>query len=244
MPLSVLQRQRAAQYVRGYLLRTVVNYGRRDQEHKATWRWMHTLNVVKNISQICDGEGISAETREICEIAALFHDVDHYTVEIQYHGVRGAETATRYLKKDGYPAEFVTRVADAVRGHHFDLDDDLPVEEQMKEIVQGKSAEAKMLMDAETLDKIGVSNILSSIITLSELKHPQVHEVGRELASGWPLARAQNWQATLVTGTGKRIGAERLAFYAQFVAQINDEVVMADPYPQPSTQTQEMLQLP
>lgn len=244
MPLSPLQRQRVAQYVRGYLLRTSVNYGRQATEHRALWRWMHTLNVAQNIRLIAEGEQCSEDTQDVCEIAALFHDVDHYTVELQYHGVRGAETAARFLKKEGYPAEFITRVADAVRGHHFDLDDDMPVEEQMAEITKGLGLEAKLLMDAETLDKLGVANVLQSVITMSELKHPQVHEVAKELSAGWPLQRARDWQQTLVTATGKRMGAERLAFYAQFAAQIEREIVINDPYPQPSAQTQEMLQIP
>lgn len=244
MQLSDAQRQRIAQYVRGYLARTALNYGHTNAEHRATARWMHTLNVVKNLKMICQGEGVSPESRVVCEVAAFFHDVDHYTVELQYHGVRGAETAMAFLKKESYDPEFTKRVGEIVRGHHHDLDDEEPIAEQMARIVAGQSHEASMLMDAETLDKIGATNILQAVLTLGGVKHPQVHEVAQELTAGWPLQRAKEWNETLVTTTGKLLGAQRLAFHEQFLRQIAEEIVLEDIFPQPSMRTQEMLQLP
>jgi predicted metal-dependent HD superfamily phosphohydrolase len=244
MLLSEVQRQRAAQYVRGYLLRTAVNYGHKNAERRATQRWMHTLNVVKNVLTICEGERATAETRAICEMAAMFHDIDHYTVDLPYHGARGAETAAAYLKKEGYPIPFAERVAAAVRAHHYDLDDDQPITEQMAEIAGLLSHEAQMVMDAETLDKIGATNILQSILTLSGINNPMQHEVGAEMISGWPLQRALSWQMTLITPTGKAIGAQRMKFYEGFLRQVADEMVLRDPFPKPSMQTQEMLLVP
>lgn len=244
MLLTQVQRQRIAQYVRSYLMRTAVNYGHKNAERRATARWMHTLNVVQNLQTILDGEGASPDSRTICEVAAIFHDIDHYTVDLQYHAVRGAETAAKFLKKEGYPADFIECVAEAVRGHHHDLDDELPITEQMEAIAARLSLEAKIVMDAETLDKIGASNLLQAVVTLASINNPPLHEIARELTSGWPLQRAMSWQATLVTPTGKQIGAQRMAFYEQCLKQIAAEVVMGDPYPNPSLQTQETLQVP
>lgn len=244
MALSQTQWGRIGQYVRSYLARTAVNYGHKNAEYRAVWRWMHTLNVLKNLDAILEGEKAPEESRDICRVAALFHDVDHYTVELQYHGLRGAETASAFLKREGYPPDYVERVAEAIRGHHHDFSDDEPIEGQVARIAAGLSHEARMVMDAETLDKIGANNILQSVITMSAVKHSQVFEVTRELTSGWPLERARTWAQTLITTTGKIMGAQRLEFYERLLSQLAEEVVTEDPFPQPSDMTQESLQVP
>ncbi|MCC7208821.1 MAG: HD domain-containing protein [Anaerolineae bacterium] len=244
MALSQAQWNRVGQYVRSYLQRTAQNYGHKNAEYRAVWRWMHTLNVLKNLDAILDGEKAGDDARDVCRVAALFHDVDHYTVDTQYHALRGAETATAFLKREGHPAQYVERVAEAIRGHHHDFSDDEPIDEQVARIAAGLSHEARMVMDAETLDKIGANNILQSVLTMSAVSHPQIFEVTRELTSGWPLERARTWAQTLVTTTGKIMGAQRLDFYERLLRQLAEEVVADDPFPQPSQLTQESLQVP
>jgi HD superfamily phosphodiesterase len=244
MALSQAQWNRIGQYVRSYLARTTQNYGHKNAEYRAVWRWMHTLNVLKNLDAILDGEKVSEESRDVCRVAALFHDVDHYTVDLQYHALRGAETAAAFLKREGYPPEYIERVAEAIRGHHHDFSDDEPIDEQVARIAAELSQEARMVMDAETLDKIGANNMLQSVMTMCGVKHSQIFEVTRELTSGWPLDRARNWTQTLVTATGKIMGAQRLEFYERLLQQLAEEVVTDDPFPQPSALTQESLQVP
>lgn len=239
MALSETRRQNIALYVRSYIMRTALNFGHQNGAARATARWMHTLNVVLNLQQILDGEKASDESREICEVAAFFHDVDHYTVAAEYHAARGAETAARYLKKEGRSPEYVARVAEAVRKHSPDLDDDVPVARQMEEIAAQMSHEARMVMDADTLDKIGGSNILQAMLSMNK---NQVSDVAKELTSGWPLQRAREWKDLLTTPTGKAIGAQRFDFYTQFLAQLKTEVVMVDPYPA-LTASQEVAQV-
>ena len=231
MSLTEDQRYKIADYVRGYLLHTAQSYGHKNAVYRATARWMHILNVLKNLQQICDGEHVSSEVREICEVAVMFHDVDHYTVSQEYHAVRGAETATRFMRQEGYPPEFIKRVADAVREHDRDLSDDLSVEEQVNEIINTLSLEARIVMDADTLDKIGASNILQSVLTMG-LSKRNIAEVATELTSGWPLQRARLWKEMLTTPTGRAIGAQELKFYEHFLAQVQSEMVMADPFPE------------
>lgn len=241
--LTTAQEQRIAQFVRDYLFKTARQLSQSTADYRAGNRWMHTLNVQKNIRLLAEGEGAPPDVRIVCDVAALFHDIDHYTVDLQYHGVRGAETAAKFLRKEGYPADFIARIADAVRNHHHDLDDDHPIEAQMREIAATLSLEARLLTDSETLDKIGASNILQSILTMGRISHLQVNDAARELTSGWPLERARLWFATLITPTGRHIGAQRLRFYEEMLKQLGDEVVILDPYPQPSLRTQEMLKI-
>lgn len=235
MRLSQDQMRRIAQYVRDYLMKTSQRHGHAHAKFRAENRWRHTLNVQKNIRALADGEKLTADERQICDVAALFHDIDHYTIELAYHGLRGAETTEKFLRAEGYPADFVQEVADAVRLHHFALDDDLPIREQMQQYIEGSSRVAQALMDAETLDKIGASNILQSVLTMGR-NDWQLGRASRELLSGFPLDRARLWYQALVTETGRKIGAQRVSFYEQMLAQIESEIVCDDPYPTPAEQ--------
>lgn len=123
-------------------------------------------------------------------------------------------------------------MAEAIRRHHNEFEDDVPLEEQMRAILAHASLEARLLMDAETLDKIGASNIVQSLLTLGKAAGMQVNTAARALVTGFPLERARLWYQTLVTPTGRRIGAQRLAFYEQVLAQIEAEIVTEDPYPE------------
>jgi HD superfamily phosphodiesterase len=230
LTLTDKQMAQFANYVHGYLLHTANNYGHLNATRRAEMRWMHTLNVLKNCELILEGEGADYYPQQVCRVAALFHDIDHYTVDLPYHGQRGAETTLKYLTKEGYPADFASRVAEAVRTHHQDYDDDDPITQQVAAIAAKLGKEAQIVMDAETLDKIGASNILQSVITLCS-KPKLTGDLAHDLTAGFPLQRALNWQATLVTATGKRLGQQRLAFYEQFLQQVRQEVVMVDPYP-------------
>jgi len=236
MHLTAEQLQRAADFVRSYLRRTASSKESHKAEFRAENRWQHSLNVQKNIRALADGEGIPSDSRAVCDLAALFHDVDHYTVDYEYHGLRGAETATHFLLSEGYPPPFVERVAEAIRRHHNEFEDDVPLEDQMRAIVTNASLEARLLMDAETLDKIGASNIIQSLLTLGRIGTKPINVAARELVAGFPLERAHEWYHTLITPTGRRLGAQRLAFYEQFLAQIESEIVIEDPYPERTVQ--------
>jgi|GEM_PF-1059446 HD superfamily phosphodiesterase len=229
MAISDAQRQKMADYVRSYLLRTAQSYGHQNAEFRATARWTHTLNVRKNVALILDGEGVPQGTCDVCEVAALFHDIDHYTVQLEYHAMRGAETATRFLTKEGYDPQFIKQVAEAIREHHRDLDDEIPVEDQVKQLTETLSLEARILFDADTLDKIGASNILQAVLLMGTTRR-QLADAAKELTSGWPLQRAKAWMQLLTTPTGKRLGQERFAFYEHFLAQVAAEIVMDDPF--------------
>ena len=238
MSVSNVQLQNIAEYVRAYILRTAQTFGHQNALNRANARWTHTLSVVQNLNLILTRENASADIADVCRVAALFHDIDHYTVQVEYHAARGAETAARYLTKEGYPKEFASRVAFAVREHDRDLNDDISIDEQVQELVDTLPLEARMVLDADTLDKIGVSNILQAVLSMGMTKQP-IAEAAKELTSGWPVQRARLWLALLTTPTGQALGAERFKFYQQFLDQIEVEIVMDDPYSQ-STRTQEM----
>ncbi len=239
MTVTKVQREKIALYVRNYIIRTAERHGHQNALFRANARWMHTLNVGHNLELILKGEKASEYSADVCRVAALFHDVDHYTVQQEYHAARGAETATRFLTKEGYDAEFIKLVATAIREHDRDLNDEIPVEDQVRKIVETLSLECRMLIDADTLDKIGANNILQAVTSLANTEKRQVSDIARELNSGWPLQRARLWKDMLSTPTGIAMGDQRFGFYQRFLQQIETEIVMVDPYPE-LKQTQQL----
>jgi hypothetical protein len=215
-----------ANYVRGYLLKHATAGDTLHGARRATTRYYHTLSVYRNTMLILDGEDADDTTREICLIAALFHDVDTYSVEHCYHGDRGAETATKYLLKAGYAPSLITPIAQAIRDHNYDFDDDKPLHVQAAEVTRDLPLTSRIVLDADLIDKIGVSNILAAILPFG-LNDKPAFEAARVLCT-WPYERARFWHGLLTTRTGAAIGAQRLAYYEGFLEQVNTEMVLED----------------
>lgn len=221
--------QPVADYVRAYLLRSAQTGDPRNGQRRATARYWHSLNVYNNVGQILTGENASSEERQIAEIAALFHDIDIYTVAHSDHARRGAETASRFLSKAGYPPELIAEIARAVRDHDHDFDDEQPAADQVTDMLATLPHTSLMVIDADLLDKIGVSNIMAALMPMGHIgKH--VYEAARELTEGWPLERARFWHDLLTTRTGRAMGDERFSFYQRFRQQLEAEIVTTDPF--------------
>lgn len=75
------------------------------------------------------------------------HDVSHFDSDsYRKHGIRSAEIAKEFLLKENYPKEFVEDVAYAVKSHVGEFNP--------------KTLEAKILQDADSLDRFGYIRIL------------------------------------------------------------------------------------
>ena len=226
--------QPIAEYLRSYLLRSAQAGDPRNGQRRATARYWHSLNVYNNVSMILTGDKASPEARRIAEIAALFHDIDIYTVAHSDHAMRGAETATRFLIKAGYPRELVAEIAQTVRDHDHDFDDEQPAADQVADMLANLPHTSLVVIDADLLDKIGVSNIMAALMPMGRTDK-QANEAARELTDGWPLERARFWHDLLTTKTGRAIGDQRFSFYQQFLAQLESEIVTTDPFAQLAT---------
>jgi HD superfamily phosphodiesterase len=223
-----LTHAKIADYVRRYMLKHASAGDPVYGERRATARYWHTLSVYRNLNEILLGEKADDATREVCEIAALFHDVDSYTVEHAYHGERGAETATNYLRKDGYDDGLIAQVAQVIRDHNYDFDDERPAAEQVTDIARTYSKASLYVLDADVLDKIGATNILAAVMPMG-LNNKHAYEAAQTLGT-WPLERAQFWYDLLTTKTGRLMGAQRFGFFQQFIKQLEIEIAMSDPF--------------
>lgn len=77
----------------------------------------------------------------------MFYDISHFVSEdYGKHGVRSAEIARDFLAKEGYSKDFIEDVAYAVQSHVGEFNP--------------RTIEAKILQDADTLDRFGYIRIM------------------------------------------------------------------------------------
>jgi putative nucleotidyltransferase with HDIG domain len=133
---------RVADFVHEYLMET----GKQELDNVwgSKYRWEHTLRVAYWSWRLANEEKANVEK---CVVAALLHDVSHFASEdYRKHGYRSAEIAHDFLLEESYPDGFVEDVVYAVRSH---VGEPNP-----------KTMEAKILQDADTLDRFGSFRIL------------------------------------------------------------------------------------
>jgi putative nucleotidyltransferase with HDIG domain len=123
------------------------------------YRWEHTLRVAHWAWLLAREEKADGEK---CIIAALLHDVSHFVSEDYHkHGVKSAEIAKDFLLEERCSAGFVEDIVYAVKSHVGEFDP--------------KTVEAKILQDADTLDRFGYFRILlfgekANLSNLKDLK--------------------------------------------------------------------------
>ena len=134
--------EQVSQFVHDYLMKTGEEH--LDETWGPKYRWEHTLRVAHWAQQLAVEEKADIEK---CVVSALLHDVSHFVSEdYRKHGVKSAEIARDFLQKEGFPKGFTEDVAYAVKSH---VGEHHP-----------KTVEAKILQDADTLDRFGFIRIL------------------------------------------------------------------------------------
>jgi len=103
----------------------------------------HTLRVASMGVYLARKEGLNAKGKEICFLAAIFHDVFK---EEENHEVKGKEFAEKILKSKKYHSDVIKKVGNAIAGHNS------------KNALN--AIESKILWDADKLDKIGATAFL------------------------------------------------------------------------------------
>jgi len=134
--------RQVSQFVHDYLNETGKDH--EDESWGPKYRWEHTLRVAHWAWILAKEEKADVEKNVI---AALFHDVSHFVSEdYRKHGDKSAEIARDFMLKAGFPKDFAEDVSYAVSCH---------VGERNPRTVQ-----AKILQDADTLDRFGHFRIL------------------------------------------------------------------------------------
>jgi len=104
----------------------------------------HTLRVASVSLYLAQKEKQTAASKEICFLAAIFHDVFK---EEKNHEIMGGDFARKILRTLKYKQDVIEKVAESIADHNNN----------------GKilrTIEAKILWDADKLDKVGATAFL------------------------------------------------------------------------------------
>lgn len=164
--------------------------------------WPHAYRDTLNAIVIGEAEGADMS---IVMPAATMHDVGFlYGATGKTHGAIGADHIAEYLEGGGvnYPNEVVAKIADCIRTHKGSMHQEKP-----------ESLEAKVVADADMLEKFGPFGVYQNIRTFTEFNYPleKILERGTEI-----------FNLTLETPTGQRLAEHGRQFVADFYRELKE----------------------
>lgn len=197
-----------AEYVQANLDETVRGDGDRMRWypwHSPEYRFDHIISVVDLADRIAREEDADVD---IVRVAALFHDVAKFEVEQEKHAEEGAWIAQKYLSRNGYSDKFIDRVAHVIRDHTNDIGDDIPLE-------------SKVLIEADSIDKIGVAGatLMALRVGYESRPHKDVPDMIDRVVS-----RGENMLDWIETEAGRRIVRERIERVKTYRDWFEDEL--------------------
>lgn len=190
----------------------------------ASHDWEHVERVYNLALHIAQRENADLE---IVKAAALLHDIGRKAQDDSggkvCHAAKGAELAREILSRIGYPLEFTERVVHCVASHRYSKNDLPP-----------QSIEAKVLYDADKLDRIGAVGIGRAFMFAAGVNaRLHNHELDVEKTDAYSredtayrdfITVARHVKGKLLTLEGKRIAEERHAFMQDFFNRLSAEV--------------------
>ena len=169
-------------------------------EQGGEWGINHTRRLLKLIDLIGPDH---PHDEEVVWTAAHLHDWGGYGIWAQPgvdHAVRSTQVAEAYLAEHGCPQGFVQHVLECIANHHNGN--------------PGKSIEAVLLSDADSLDFLGVIGIFRDVS-----KTPRNLRKGYETA----LKRKTKALANICLDRSKQIAQARIATMDRTLAAFEEE---------------------
>lgn len=169
--------------------------------------WEHTYRDILNSLIIGEAEG--ADMRIVLP-AMTMHDIGFlYGASGKTHGAVGADNLRAFMAEGGiaYPDDMAGHIADCIRTHKGSMHDEQPA-----------TLEAKVVADADLLEKFGPFGVYQTIRTFSEFNMPLQAIIGRESVFAG---------LRLETDTGRRLAEPGRQYVLDFFAQLRDA---AEPY--------------
>lgn len=214
MKLLNASHEELTQKLEGYLeadplYKAVFDYTRQRFEaarHLPAHNWSHAYRDTLNAIVIGEAEGADMK---IVLPAATMHDIGLlYGATGKTHGAVGAEHLVEYLKEGNidYSTDMVVRIADCIRTHKGSMHNEKPA-----------SLEAKVVADADMLEKFGPFGVYQTIRTFTEFNY------SLEIL----LERGAEMYLTLETPTGQRLAEPGRQFVTDFIKELKEA---SEPY--------------
>jgi uncharacterized protein len=170
-------------------------------------RMEHTRLVLKNSLLLAVNRKVDLD---VIALSAILHDVAFYSPERREHAGEGAKTAKKYLTEHGYPTELMEKVVHAIKVHAGPL------------VFSPGSMEAKILQDADTIDKVGALGITTFLLHHGSRKM-MPKQAFEELKRDMPK-RLRWYYRTMNTSQGKKIVGEGCRYIRTFVKKLQKEM--------------------
>jgi uncharacterized protein len=166
----------------------------------------HTLLVLKNSLRLAKNRKVDLD---VVALSAILHDLATFSPERKEHAEEGAKTAEEYLRKNGYPNDLAQKVAHAIRVHAGPL------------AFSPRSDEAKILQDADTIDKVGALSITTSLLHCGSQKMLPVQAL-ESLKKDMPK-RLRWYYKTMNFPEGKRTVGQGCRYIREFIQRLQKE---------------------
>ncbi len=173
-----------------------------EANHLGAHNWEHAYRDTLNAIVIGEAEGADMS---IVLPATTMHDIGFlYGATGKTHGAIGADKLPEFLQAGSidYPSDTVQKMADCIRTHKGSMHQQKP-----------ESLEAKVVADADLLEKFGPFGIYSGLRTYAEFNYPMQTALDRE---------DQIFELALETSTGQKLAEPGRQFVANFYKELKE----------------------
>ena len=170
-------------------------------------RMAHTLLVLKNSLLLAKNRKVNLD---VVALSAILHDIATFSSERKEHAEEGAKIAEEYLRKHGYPDDLVQKVIHSIRVHAGSL------------VFSPRSNEAKILQDADTIDKVGAVSLTTFLLHYGS-KKMLPEQVLAELKKDMPK-RLKWYYRTMNFPEGKRMIDEGCRYVREFIRRLQKDI--------------------
>lgn len=202
------------------LLKLVEKYSREQMDRLGLYGWQHVQRVLHLCEKMAETQNCEVDL-EVLRVAALLHDIakrfDRDNPKLD-HGQKSAEMAKVFLRKCGLAEPKIKAVCHAIKAHtHFE---------------EAKTIEAKILHDADFIDKLGATGIATIFIkacltnqTIEEVLENYYAEDGKSY-----VIKHIQWikKPHLYTAIAKEIAEKRNKITPIFFEQLRKEIKLED----------------
>jgi Predicted HD superfamily hydrolase len=196
------------EYVRNYLDNTKKTITSKKKIFPFRDRFLHTMRVLKWAERINE---VEKGDWQVIQLAVMFHDVGKGISDDIPHAKISAEICDKYLKNNCIDITNQREIVNIVAIHSSK---EMPIE--------SLSLEARILMDADLLDEIGVLCILRDSMENSINENSSYYKVYEDLIMS--LQEKREEAALLKTTEGRRLYEERLSYLESFIENLKYEL--------------------